>query len=424
MGLCFVSHLNRLAMSVAGTERLIPEHNLAPERMGWVYSAFLAVYTLGMILGGWCIDRWGPRAMLVVMGLGSALFGALTGALGFGWLGAGELLMGLLVIRGLMGLFTTPLHPACARVVSNWFPTRQRAFANGLVTFAAVVGMAATYPVFGALMDWLDWPGAFLVAAGMLAGLTLIWGRIGRDRLADVLPCNGPRTAPEISDRASGRSSLGNLEKGGPVNSSVLSRGLILLALSYAAVGYFQYLFFYWSEFYFKDVLHLSVPRSRAYTTFLILALGVGMPIGGWLSDRAQAWHRGQRGWALVPGSAMALSAAFLFLGVAAREPFWIVTLFALAMFALGGSESSFWQAAVELGGARGGTAAAIINTGGNGVGLLAPLLTPVISAHLGWHWGISVGGVVGILGALCWMGIDPSRSTAPPTPQEGSVAP
>ncbi len=46
------------------------------------------------------------------------------------------------------------------------------------------------------------------------------------------------------------------------------------------------------------------------------------------------------------------------------------------------------------------------MNTGGNGIGLLAPLLTPVISERLGWKWGICVGGIVGLLGALCWCGI------------------
>jgi MFS family permease len=186
----------------------------------------------------------------------------------------------------------------------------------------------------------------------------------------------------------------------------------LLLAASYSAVGYFQYLFFYWSEYYFQEVMRLSTAQSRANTTLLILALGLGMPVGGWLADRMQQRYAGRVGWALVPGMAMALSAVFLFLGVGAREPFWIVTLFALAMFALGASESSFWQAAVELGGRRGGTAAAIINTGGNGIGLLAPLLTPVISATLGWQWGIAIGGIVGLLGALCWCGIDPTPRT------------
>jgi MFS family permease len=67
----------------------------------------------------------------------------------------------------------------------------------------------------------------------------------------------------------------------------------------------------------------------------------------------------------------------------------------------------------VLLGGRRGGLAAAILNTGGNGIGLLAPLLTPVISAAVGWRWGIALGGIVGLLGAACWCGIDPARAVS-----------
>src|SRR5262245_1834730 len=97
MALCFLSHLNRLALSVAGTERIMPRFGITPKEMGWVYTAFLATYSAGMILGGWCIDRLGARRMLVVMGVGSAAFGALTGALGYGLVAASNLLTGLLV---------------------------------------------------------------------------------------------------------------------------------------------------------------------------------------------------------------------------------------------------------------------------------------------------------------------------------------
>lgn len=404
MAICFISHLNRLAMPVAGAERIIPDFKITPEQMGRVYTAFLAVYTAGMILGGWFIDRLGPRVMLLVMGTGSALFGALTGGLGFGLVGAANLLAGLLVVRGAMGLFTTPLHPACARAVSNWFPAGQNSSANGLVTFAAVLGMASAGPLFGALMDRVKWPAAFVIAAGVLIAVTTLWGIIGRD-WPKQRPSFNEAEKPMIHGVLNPSSATGPAPPGAPL----LTSNLWLLALSYAAVGYFQYLFFYWSEFYFKDVLHLSIAQSRTNTTTLILALGVGMPVGGWLAGRMQRRYAGRLGWALVPGLGMILSAVFLFIGLAAREPVWIVLLFGLAMFALGASESSFWQAAVQLGGRRGGTAAAIINTGGNGIGLLAPLLTPVISAHLGWKSGIAIGGIVGILGAMCWCWIDPT---------------
>lgn len=390
MALCFISHFNRLAMPVAGTERIIPELGISPQRMGLVYTSFLVCYTAGMILGGWGIDRWGPRVMLLAMGAGTALFGVLTGLLGI-VMGA-NLVAGLIVVRGLMGLFTTPLHPASARSVSLWIPERHVASANGLVTFAAVLGMASAAPGFGALMDRYGWARAFVVAAQTLFVVTVLWKIVSKP------------DAPIRSASAAGAPAL---------TAPLWSRSLVLLALSYAAVGYFQYLFFYWAEYYFKEVMHLSISQSRGNTTQLILALGCGMPVGGWLADRVQQRLPGRLGWALTPGVAMVVSAVLLLVGVAAPGPGWLVPLLTAAMFCLGASESSFWQAAVLLGGARGGTAAAIINTGGNGIGLLAPLLTPFISARFGWEWGIAMGGFIGLLGALCWLGIDPAPARA-----------
>jgi len=64
MALCFISHLNRISMAVAGDERIMKQFSIAPEKMGAIYSAFLLVYTLCMIPGGFFIDRFGARTAL------------------------------------------------------------------------------------------------------------------------------------------------------------------------------------------------------------------------------------------------------------------------------------------------------------------------------------------------------------------------
>ena len=68
------------------------------------------------------------------------------------------------------------------------------------------------------------------------------------------------------------------------------------------------------------------------------------------------------------------------------------------------------------------------MNTGGNGIGLLAPILTPLVSAKLGWTWGISLGAMVGLLGAVCWWWIVPREQTretvSSPQPEPRTAAP
>ena len=100
---------------------------------------------------------------------------------------------------------------------------------------------------------------------------------------------------------------------------------------------------------------------------------------------------------------------------ILAKTPLGIVTWFSLALGVMGASEGPFWSTAVELGKKRGGTAAAIMNTGGNGGGMLAPIVTPWISGLYGWPLGLALGAAVCVAGALCWLGIDAAQSKVEP---------
>src|SRR5262249_14994040 len=117
---------------------------------------------------------------LVVMGLGSALFVALTGVVGFAALPAATVLTLFFFIRGLFGLFTAPIYPASSRTYAHWIPSNQRAAVNGMTTGAAVLGVACTYYGFGQLLDWLNWPAAFVVTGIVTALLALLWTWYGR----------------------------------------------------------------------------------------------------------------------------------------------------------------------------------------------------------------------------------------------------
>jgi len=395
MALCFLSHFNRASITSAGDERIMKGFNISPERMGVIYSSFLVVYTLFMIPGGWLIDRRGPRFALACMGIGSALFCAITGGIGFGIVAGGSVWLALLVVRSLMGMLSTPLHPGAARAAGNWFPAEQQSMANGLITGASILAYAVVHPVFGSLIDRFDWPTAFVITGGATVVLAVAWMVFARDT---------PRT--EAQPQAIGEAPSSPAPSAW---SESRCRNLVLLTLSYSAVGYFQYLFFYWLHYYFDSVLHMDKAESRYYAGLPNLAMAACMPIGGWLTDRAVRWRGERSGRTLVPKYGMILSALFLLCGIAATDRLWIVVCFTAALGTLGLCEASFWTVAIRLGRERGGTSAAIMNTGGNGIGLFAPVVTPWLGTHLGWGWGLGVGATIGALGALCWCWIDPA---------------
>ncbi len=112
----------------------------------------------------------------------------------------------------------------------------------------------------------------------------------------------------------------------------------------------------------------------------------------------------------LVPVAGLIVAALALLPGIFSDSTLVTVSCFALAMAAAGRCEGAFWTLAVEIGGPRGGLAAAILNTGGNAGGLIAPILTPYISEWLGWQAGLAFASVVCLIGAACWFGIDPRQ--------------
>jgi MFS family permease len=138
--------------------------------------------------------------------------------------------------------------------------------------------------------------------------------------------------------------------------------------------------------------------------------MAAGMAAGGWITDALQSRWGGRRGRTAVTMAAMASSAAFLGLGLLFRDPAWIVTCFSLALALLGACEGAVWTTATDLGGRQGGLSAAIVNTGGNAGGALAPYLTPLISHHFGWPAGIGVACIICFLGAVNWLWIDPDE--------------
>lgn len=387
MVLVFLGHFNRIAITVAGSERLIPENGIAPTTMGLVYSAFLLPYIFGMIPAGVLADRVGPWLVLTIALFGLAAGSAATGIVG-GMATASALVATLFVVRGVMGFLSSPLHPSTSRIVSNWFPLERRTAANGFVLSAAMLGTALTFYLFGGLMDRLPWPTAFLVLGGITATFGLLWFLFAGDTPT------ARRAPPTKSDQSTAFWTL------------LFNRNLLLLTVAYFAVCYFEYLFFYWIQYYFGTVRNLGNDTSRLYSTIVTLAMGVGVLSGGWITDRfVRLWGR-DRGRATVPVVGMVFGAACLVIGMQAETPLVVLAWLSLGALTVTASEASCWATAIELGGAHGAAAGGIMNFGGNIGGLIAPILTPWVGTQLGWSWAGGVGAGLSLAGGLLWLKI------------------
>lgn len=404
MGFTFLGHFNRNGITVAAKAHFIGEGLLSEVQMGQVYSAFLWIYTLCMLPGGWVIDLIGPRRAMTAMGLGLGFCVVLTGALGEFGKPIASLFLPLLCVRGIAGAFSSPLHPGAARSVSLWLPLTSRSTANGLVTAGALIGISVTAPGFGWLMDRFSWQAAFMISGGAMMVFSVVWFLLATDEAV-----GHPRTNLAEKELLALNSvpSSGTRVSLSDFVSLFRNRGLVVLACSYAAYSYFQYLFFYWIDFYFGKQLQLPDNESRRATFIVMMAMAIGMAFGGVLTDQVSRRIGVRLSYRSIAMFGMLVSAACAWLGISANDPNDVILLFSLALAALGMCEGIFWTSAPALEPAKGGIAGAFLNTIGNLGGSLAPILTPLIAGYHGWPAALGVACCTSVLGAVLWIWID-----------------
>jgi MFS transporter, ACS family, hexuronate transporter len=134
---------------------------------GHIVSFFLAAYTISYLVSGRIMDGIGARAgMALSLGLWSAA-SALTGfARGIG---------GIAWCRTGLGLFEAGGYTASPKVVSEWFPDKERGTAISIYAIGASVGATIAPILVIALANQYGWRGTFLITGALGLLLVIPW---------------------------------------------------------------------------------------------------------------------------------------------------------------------------------------------------------------------------------------------------------
>jgi MFS family permease len=390
---------------------IIKEFSLSETQMGLVFSAFSFTYALLMIPGGHLADRYGPRLLLGVAGLGAAFFTGLT-ALG-GKPGLGTFIgvvPAFVAIRLAFGACTAPLYPACGRMNANWVPSERRAFTWGLVAGGVGLGGAISPFFFAWMISRYGWRVSFWQAGAAAAALAVFWFWYVRDT---------PAEHPAIGDAGSRlllaeRTSVAHAKSGSTNWGALLTdRNLMLITLSYFSAGYFQYIFYFWTYYYFGTIRHMGSRAAALGTTVLFLTVMITTPLGGWTSDRLCERIGRTLGRRIVAMTSLIGAPVFLYFATRLTNNILVGAAVAVAMGFAGACEGPFWASAIDIGGYDVGSACGILNGGGNVGGFLGPLLTPIVASFAGWGWGVNVACLLSVAGGLVWLAVDPTKKIA-----------
>lgn len=403
-----VAYLDRVNISIAAA-KLSEEFAISNIRLGFVFSAFLFGYALLQTPAGWLADRFGPRRVLTAGVLWWGVFTALTAAISHA---IANVVMALIVIRFLLGAGEAIIYPASNQFVARWIPSHERGVANGIIFAGVGIGAGVTPPLISYIMLHYGWRSSFLLSAliGLAAGA--VWFLASRDT---------PEAHTSVSPGELNLIQQGIPKLIAPESSRLLSWSTILLSpnvwilsLAYFCFGYVAWIFFSWFYLYLAKVRGMDLKVSAVYATLPFLAMAIGSPFGGAISDALTRRFGSRLGRCSIAVFGFALTAIFIAFGSAAQDT-------RVASFVLAGgagslylSQSSFWAVSADLGGKSSGSLSGFMNMANQIGGMITVSLTPFLADRFGWHTGFYVAAAIAMLGALAWLLVNPELTLVP----------
>lgn len=252
-----------------------------------ILNIFLVAYTLAYLVSGKLVDKIGTRRSTLVFVLWWSMSNLATA-----W---AQGMKSMSAIRFSLGLGEAGIWPAASKIVSEWFPARERAIAIGFYTMGATIGATvapyvviplATYD-FAGEMPWVNalfghgtgWRVAFLIT-GLMG---LFW----------VIPWLFLYRTPQQSNLVTAEE-LALIEDGVPAPAAtdekswswgkVLSfKPLWLLLVGRLITDPVWYFYQFWFAKYLNTDRGLD-QASLTITWVVYAAAGVGSLAGGWLS--------------------------------------------------------------------------------------------------------------------------------------------
>lgn len=319
-----INYIDRNALAVMWPE-IAGEIGATKEDYALLVTVFMLFYAAGQFGFGRLFDLIGVRLgfalSIAVWSASIALHAVANSIASFG------------VFRALLGVSEAGAWPGAVKANAEWFPAKERAFAQGLFNAGASVGAVVSAPLIALLFLSLGWRGTFVLIGALGFVWLLPWlvvYRAGPDRHPWV---NGAERALILEAPA---------DAGGPVQPVYAPgvRGLMSHRQSWGIVlaRFFLdpiwWLFVSWLPIYLVETFGFDIKQIGIFAWVPYVGAMFGSLFGGWLSGRliARGWSvERARKWTITLGCAVMVPA--LLGAVLARDPTVAVLTIAAVLF-------------------------------------------------------------------------------------------
>lgn len=407
-----MAYIHRVAIGVA-SEQIQTELSLSKSEMGWLLGAFFWGYAGFQLPSGWLGNKWGTRRGL---GIFAALWSAATA-----WTGLATSFAGIATARLASGMAQAGLFPCCANSVSKWFPERERALPNGLLSSAMSVGAIVASALTGWLIDknsiGLSWKTVFLLYSipGIAWAIVFyLWFRDTPEEHSSVNEqelhyIRGEAVAKYKTDAAAPPE-----VEPTPWLAMFTSTPMLLICGQqfFRAAGHI--FFMSWFPEYLQRMYSVSTETSGYLTSMPLLGSVLGGVCGGSVSDWIQKKTGSRRLSRQLTGAASQyLCALAIFIAYFISDPVAAVLVISLGTFVFAFGSCSAYTVTIDMAGNHVAIVFSTMNMSGNIGAAVCPVLVGYLvdKSYFAMPWEYVLFFFAGIYlsAALCWTFLNPN---------------
>ena len=286
-----INYIDRQALVVLWpsiSEDLYPDKTMTERKeiYALISVVFMFSYAFGQSIFGKIFDKVGTRIGFVLSigfwSISTALHAFAKGVVSFS------------VFRSLLGISEAGNWPGAAKGNAEWFPSSERAFAQGIFNSGAAIGGIVAIPTIAFLTIYFSWQMIFVII-GLIGLLWLIPWLI----LVKAPPKKHPWLTEEEKNYILGgqkkdeEKSLQKIDEYNPKVGELLSRkqswGVIIAS---AAIDPIWWLFVFWIPIYLSEVYNMDVKAIGIYGWVPYVGAMLGAWFGGLLAQ-----NRLKAGW-------------------------------------------------------------------------------------------------------------------------------
>ena len=316
-----VNFLSRATLSVAAPT-VMQDLSITTQEYGWITSAFQFCIMLQPVVG-YIIDILGVKTGFAIFAFAWSVI-CMAHGFATNW-------QMLAFFRGALGFAEGAFSPGGLKVVSEWFPAKERGLAGGLYNLGPSIGQMLAPPlVVWAILYFGNWQISFVIVGAISLSWVVLW----------LLFYHPVATHPKLSAEereliTSGQENyLLSDDKRPSITSILKRRNFWGIALPRFLTDPTWGMLSFWVPLYLTQVRGFDLKQIAMYAWLPFLAADLGCVFGPGVVLFLQ-----KRGWDLIDARRGAFTVgAFLMIGVAftgtVQSPIAAVALLSLAGFA------------------------------------------------------------------------------------------